>query len=112
MAAYIELLIDQGATFTNTLTITDDLTNQPVNVDSYIVTSQLRRSYYSMNASANLACSITDGVNGVITMSMTAANTSLLQAGRYVFDVKAIVDANTTNRLLEGIVTVLPGVTR
>jgi hypothetical protein len=111
MAAYVELLIDQGTTFTNTLTINDDVTNNPINIASYSVTSQLRRSYYSANASGTFDCSLTDAANGVITMAMSAANTSNLKPGRYVFDVHALID-NTHSRLLEGIITVSPGVTR
>ena len=49
MAAYVELYMDQGASLTNTLTITDDVTNAPVNISGYTLTSQMRRSYYSAN---------------------------------------------------------------
>jgi hypothetical protein len=111
MAAYVELLIDQGTTFVNTLTINDDVTNNPINIALYSVSSQMRRSYYSANASANLECTITDAANGVITMSMSAANTWNVKPGRYVFDVLALTEADTHSRLLEGIITVTPGVT-
>jgi len=112
MAAYVELYIDQGTTFNNVLNLTDDVTNAYVNVSGYIVTSQMRRSYYSTNASANITCTITDAVNGEITMTMTAANTSNLKPGRYLFDVETEDPANVKSRILEGIVTVTPGVTR
>lgn len=112
MTAYVELYIDQGANFNNTINITDDLTNAYVNVYGYTVTSQLRRSYYSANASANLTCTITDAANGEITLSMTAANTAIIKAGRYLFDVKTLDTSNVTSRILEGIITVTPRVTR
>jgi hypothetical protein len=45
-------------------------------------------------------------------MSMTAANTSLIKAGRYLFDVETTDPNNFVARILEGIITVTPGITR
>lgn len=112
MAAYVELYLDQGATFNNIINLTDDVTNTPINVYGYTVTSQLRRSYYSANITANITCTITNSANGEITMGMTAANTANIKAGRYVFDVKTKDGANTISRVLEGIITVTPQVTK
>jgi hypothetical protein len=112
MAAYVELFIDQGTTFNSTINVTDDINNQYINVGAYIVTSQLRRSYYSANASASFTCSVSDSANGEITLSMAAPTTANLKAGRYYFDVTANVGEGIINRLLEGIVTVSAGVTR
>lgn len=112
MTAYVELYLDQGATFKNIINITDDVTNAAVNIYGYTVTSQMRRSYYSSNVSANITCTITNASAGEITMSMTAANTSNIKAGRYLFDVKARDVDNVTTRILEGIITVTPEVTR
>lgn len=112
MAAYVELYVDQGTTFNNVINITDDTTNTPVNVAGYTVSSQMRRSYYSVNPSANITCTITDAPNGEITMSMTAANTSNIKAGRYLFDVETIDTNGTVSRILEGIITVTPQITR
>jgi hypothetical protein len=43
---------------------------------------------------------------------MPAANTANLSAGRYVYDLKITSPANVVSRVVEGIVTVLPSVTR
>lgn len=112
MAAYVELYMDQGATFNNVINITDDITNGSINLTNYIVRSQMRRSYYSINASAIITCSITNPANGEITMSMTAANTSNIKAGRYLFDLETEDSYGTVTRVLEGIITVTPQVTR
>lgn len=112
MAAYVELYMDQGTTFENTLTITDDVTNAVANITGYSFTSQMRRSYYSANATANLVCTITDANNGVLVMSLAASNTASIKAGRYLFDLESINTLNNTNRILEGIITVTPGITR
>lgn len=112
MSAYVELYLDQGTTFNNVINLTDDVTNTPINVSGYAVTSQIRRSYYSSNITANIICTITDAANGEVTLSMTASNTANIKAGRYVFDVKAVDTSNTTSRVLEGIITVTPQVTK
>lgn len=112
MSSFVELYIDAGATFNNVINLTDDVTNTPINVANYTISSQLRRSYYSANASANLVCTITNAANGEITLSLSAANTANLKPGRYLFDVKSVDSSNTTSRVLEGIITVTPAVTK
>jgi hypothetical protein len=112
MAAYVELYVDQGSTFENTLNLTDDITNAKVNVSGYIIRSQMRRSYYSTNATANIVCTTTDASNGVVLMSLAAANTANIKAGRYLFDVSTTDRNNKVARILEGIITVTPGITR
>jgi hypothetical protein len=104
--------MDQGTTFRNVLNLADDITNAPINVYGYTVTSQMRRSYYSVNATANIVCTVTNPSNGEITMSMTAANTNLIKSGRYLFDVETIDRDGIVSRVLEGIITVTPQITR
>jgi hypothetical protein len=112
MAGYVELFVDQGATFNSVINLADDTTNANINIYGYTVTSQLRRSYYSANASANVTCLITDPDNGEITLSLTAGETANLKAGRYLFDVMLESDIGTMQRALEGIINIYPGVTR
>lgn len=114
MAEYVELYIDKGADFDVVIELNDDDTNLPQNTDGYIVTSQLRRSLLSENASANLTCSIVDAPNGKIQLSMTAANTANLRPASYFFDVKTIDpgNMNETLRLIEGMIYVTHGITR
>lgn len=112
MAAYSELYMDQGTTFNNIINISDDITNANINVYGYTVTSQLRRSYYSQNSTANLVCTVTNPNTGEITMSLDSANTANIPAGRYLFDVKVTDTINVTSRVLEGVMTVTPAVTK
>jgi len=112
MAAYVELIMDQGASFNNVINLTDDLSNASLNILGYTVRSQMRRSYYSANATANITCTITNSSNGEITMSMTAANTTLIKAGRYLFDLETVDTNGIVSRVLEGIITVTPQITR
>lgn len=112
MAAYVELQMDQGATFNNIITLTDDTTNTAINIVGYSVRSQMRRSYYSVNATANIVCTITDGANGQVTMSLGASNTSNITPNRYLFDVETETTTGVVSRVLEGLITVTPGITR
>ena len=43
---------------------------------------------------------------------MTAANTTNIKPGRYLFDVETTDLGGKVNRILEGIINVTPGVTR
>jgi len=111
MAEYVELYVDQGTDFSITVNLTDDTTELPENVTNYIVTSTIRRSLLSVNATANLTCTLTDPTSGEFAVSMDSANTANLKAGRYFFDVK-VKNNNVTSRLMEGTLIVTPSITR
>lgn len=71
----------------------------------------MRKSFYSTTATSFNA-SISDAANGQITLTMSAATTANLKSGRYMYDVIITDASNNVTRLIEGIVTVLPSVTR
>lgn len=109
--SYAELTVDQGSTFESTIDlVTDD--GAVINVAGYVFSGQIRKSYYSANATANITVTITDAANGNVTMSMNAATTANIKAGRYLYDVKMIDTSNTVTRLVEGVITITPQVTR
>lgn len=110
MAAFSEITIEQGATFSTTINV-DDSSGNAINLYAYSANSQMRKSYYSSTA-YTINSSVTGTANGEITLSMTAANTANLSAGRYVYDLKITSPTNTVTRVVEGIATVLPSVTR
>jgi len=109
MATKANLVIDQGSTFTTDLTMTDEYGNALL-LNGYTANSQMRRWYTSSNATATFTTSINASA-GVITLSLTANQTSNITSGRYVYDVE-INDGAVVSRIVEGIVTVTPQVTR
>ena len=111
MAEYVELYMDQGATFSTVINLNDDTTNLAENLYSYIVTGSMRKSLLSVNATANLVCTVSDYENGEITVSLDSSNTSNIRAGTYVFDINTLV-GTTKSRLLEGVIIVTPSITR
>ncbi len=82
-----------------------------VNLTNYTANSSMRKSFYSSSAN-NFTATVTGNANGQITLTMTAANTSNLSPGRYVYDLLITDNTGTKSRVIEGIVSVLPGSTR
>lgn len=109
MAAYSELEIEQYADFSTTITV-QDINGNALNLASYNVVSEMKRSSYSKNVYP-FETIVLDDSNGVIGISMSASNTANLPFGRLLYDCN-IYDSNTTIRVVEGIVTILPGITR
>ena len=71
----------------------------------------MRKSYYS-TSNTIITSTITGNANGEITLSMTAANTANLTPGRYVYDLLITSPTSVKTRVVEGIATILPSVTR
>ena len=83
----------------------------PTNLTSYTAAAQLRKSYYSTTAN-NFTVTVSNAANGELTMAMSAANTANLTPGRYVYDLLITSPTSIKTRVVEGIVTLLPSVTR
>ena len=111
MAQFVELDIDQGTDFNFDLDLTND-DGTAINVTNYTFSSSIRKSYYSSGVAANLSVTIHDASNGNVVLSLNSATTSNIKSGRYLFDVKQVDSSNTTTRLVEGVVTILPQVTK
>lgn len=109
MSAYSEIYIEQYTDYNTTITLDDDQGDN-INLASYNVASQMRKSPYSSTSHA-FETWVSDAANGVISISMTWENTANITPGRYMYDV-VITTGNTKSRVVEGIVNVLPGVTR
>lgn len=110
MAGFVELTLEQGANF-NTVLDLKDSAGGILNLSGYSVAAQMRKSYYS-NTATNFTMTISDAAAGQITMAMNAANTSNVTPGRYVYDILLTSGSGVKTRIIEGIVTVMPSVTR
>lgn len=109
MATKANLVIDQGATFAADLYLSDE-DGVPLILNGYNANSQMRKWYTSTNPAATFTTFINVS-SSFVTLSLTANQTSNLTSGRYVYDVE-INDGGTISRIVEGIVTVTPQVTR
>jgi hypothetical protein len=110
MAGFAELTLEQGASFTTTVTVNGS-DGSPTNLTSYTAAAQLRKSYYSTTANS-FTVTVSNAANGELTMAMSAANTANLTPGRYVYDLLITSPTSIKTRVVEGIVTLLPSVTR
>jgi hypothetical protein len=111
LADFVEIQIEAGATFSTEVTV-NDANGNPKDLTDYTVRSQLRKSYYSTTA-IDFQINVTEPLDGIIEMSISAANTANIRAGRYVYDVEIEnTETSVVTRIFEGIATVLPNVTR
>lgn len=109
MAIKAHIQIDQGANYSTSIDVTDDA-GDPVDLTGYTGAAQMRKHYTSTNAHA-FTVAIANA-SGVVTLSMNATVTANITAGRYVYDCELTDGSGTVSRLVEGIVTVTPQVTR
>ena len=109
MATRVNIVIDQGTDFETSITLTNAEGTQ-LNVTGMSAASQIRRTHTSSNSVAFTAALANN--TGTLTLSLNNATTSALTAGRYVYDVEVTTAAGVVSRVVEGIVTVNPQVTR
>lgn len=108
MAQKVNIIIDQGTTFNTRFVITDE-TDSPIDFTGYTANSQMRKSYTS---STSYTFSVTLNAIGEVYLQMNANTTTGITAGRYVYDVEVENNTGIRSRVVEGIVTVTPQVTR
>ena len=111
MATVSNIFIDQGATFTTTVTINDS-TGSALDLTSYTALAQIRKTYASTTSTSFTSTFATDRTTGQITISLTDTQTAGLDSGRYVYDVLITDGSDVKTRVVEGIATVNPSVSR
>lgn len=109
MATKANLKIDQGADYSTSITLTDD-DGEIITLNGYTGQGQIRK-YYTSSTSYDFTVEVTANT-GEITISLDANTSNNMAAGRYVYDVELTNDSGVISRVLEGIVTINPNVTR
>lgn len=109
MAIKANLILDQGADYVTTLTVTDD-DGTVIDLTGFTGAAQMRKHYTSVT-SYSFTVSINAG-QGTVDLSLTANTSNTIPAGRYVYDCELTDTNGKRSRLVEGIVTVTPQVTR
>ena len=108
-ATKANLKIGQGTDYVTSITLTNDA-GQPLDLTGYTGAGQIRK-YYTSTQAVDFGINI-DENNGVLTIQLTSDQTNDMESGRYVYDIELTDSANIVSRVLEGIVTITPGVTR
>ena len=110
MSAVKNLYIDQGSDFNVRITIYDN-NNLPWNLDGYTGESMIRKSYYSSTFTPFTVTFADVRSSGTIVLELSSTQTKSLEQGRYLYDVLITDEHGKKTRVLEGIVTINPGVT-
>ena len=110
MSGALDLTIEQGATFTRTITIKDS-TNTAINISGDTFAGQVRKRHQSATAEASFSFDLTNPTGGQLVASISATNTNAMTPGDFVYDIEW-TNGSTVTRLLEGQATVTPQVTK
>lgn len=107
MALKRHISIDQGSTFSETISA-KNANGVDITVTGYSSNAQLRK-YYSTNTYISFNTTVN---TNTVTISLTALQTANIIAGRYLYDVVVTSPSNTVTRIVEGIATINPSITR
>lgn len=108
MPKYINIVIDQGTTFSKNFTVID-AAGSAIDLTGATIIAQIRRSHAS-STYVDFTVNISDATNGIVVLSLLPAVTETLRPGRWVYDIKVTKADNTVIRAFEGIATVTPQV--
>jgi hypothetical protein len=97
MATLTNIFIDQGATFSTSVTITDEEGNA-LDLTNYSAQAQLRKTYDSLTSVDFSTTIAADPLSGLISLELTAAQTAALEAGRYVYDLVITSNGGQKNK--------------
>ena len=109
MAAISNLYIDAGSTFSAIITVRGSDGN-PLDLTGYEVASQIRKSYGSTTA-YNFNASIYDDNSGKVRVQLSAAESSAIKPGRYLYDIE-ISTGLSRFRVVEGLAIITPEITK
>ena len=111
MAGKLDIIIDQGATFSRVYTY--KVNDVAVDISANTIRGQVRKKHTSATAAATFTTGFfTDGTDGKFTVELTDTETAGLSAGDHVYDIEMVFNDGTVKRLIEGVMSVTPEVTR
>ena len=108
----LDLCINQGATFTQQLTIKATNGANITGISTGNLRSQIRVDYNSVAVTAAFTFDWVDHDNGIANMILDATTSAGIAAGNYVYDVELYLVSGTVYRVMEGKIKVRPEVTK
>lgn len=112
MANIRNLYIDQGSDYTATVVIKTS-TGIPLNLTTYTVKAQIRKSYgssFSYNFDTEIIGPYTEGR---IRITLPASTSDLMQPGRWLYDIEITQSpSGDKTRVLEGLIILSPQITQ
>tara|TARA_R110000868_G_scaffold2746_2_gene19100 strand:+ start:552 stop:884 length:333 start_codon:yes stop_codon:yes gene_type:complete len=109
MAIKANIIIDQGTDFSALIDV-ETSSSTVYDLTGFTVQAQMRKNYSSTSATT-FSCSH-NGVLGQISMNLDKTSTATLEPGRYLYDIEITSSGGAVTRVVEGTVSVTPGMTR
>ncbi|MAM17520.1 MAG: hypothetical protein CME35_00955 [Gramella sp.] len=107
------LLLDQGSTFSTTIT-GYDVDGNLLNLTGYSARAKIKANYSTGTSLVDFTTSIQSGaayVSGLVDLSLTSTQTAALAANDWRYDVEVYSGTNVT-RIQQGLIRVNPEITR
>lgn len=109
MAIRGNIVIDQGSDYEFKVNV-ENINNVPADLTGYTAAAQMRK-YYTSSRAYDFDTQV-DANNGIVILAMSANTTNTITPGRYLYDCELTSADGVITRLIEGIVTITPQVTR
>lgn len=110
LAAVTNLVVYQGSDFQTTFFVTND-NGSAFDLTGYIGESLIKK-HYTSGTSTSMSVNVNPPENtGSVTLALSNVVTSAMTPGRYVYDVVVTSPFGFKSRVLEGVLTVVEGVT-
>ena len=109
MAQKLNIIIDQGSDYTLDYTVVE-ANGSFKDITDHTGRASMRKHFDSLTATDFTV--VVDSGNNKITLSMTNAETANTTPGRYYWDAEVVSNTNYVTRVIEGIATITPEVTR
>ena len=107
MAYKVNLVIDGKTDFQHIFELNDE-NNDDYITNGYTANGAIKKSYSSLNY---IAVFQTELSNGNLIIKLSNEQTANITPGRYLYDVIIKDSSNVISRVVEGMVTVTPGIT-
>lgn len=111
-AANFNILIDQGATFSQTLSLLT-IARLPLDLTGFTARSKIRKNYTDEDPLATFTMTIeSPATDGRITMSLSATITASIPATTAVYDVEIESGGGVVTRIMQGKAIISPEATK
>lgn len=112
-AGKYNMLVQQGVTYNQTITLSDTVTSTPINITGCTIAAQIREQYSDQTAAAVFTTAIPLGTDGQFQISLTPTQTSAIAFDRGVYDIEITYPGGVVkDRILQGNVVISKEVTR
>lgn len=111
-AGKYNMLIQQGVSYNQTITLKDSITGTPVDISGCSAAAMIRGNYNDVEPAAIFTTFIGSGTDGAIQISLTPSQTSNIAIERGLYDIELTYPNGTKDRILQGNVVISKEVTK